>query len=366
MDERDDKQDDSLDAQESLFIVEGLSEASNEGEEPEAPQIIDMMTPPPVEDETPSSLELAPLTVNLGEAPAATPIDEAFDEMLSPEAAATQDAQAAEETGEATEENEDSAAGEEEAGIPPLYKWGSIAAAFLLLVTGGALVWKKQQAPAAEIAVAKGPKRVITPPAPDPVPAPEIAPGKEELALDKAPGVGESETVAVAPAQSEETSVEVSPAPPAVIEPEVVETAPVAAVEAPATTREPVTAVADPVATEIEPRIRRGEGILQLKNGNLFPGRVMKVTSKNVVLRVAEGDFVFPLDDVVQVLPSGSKDYEGFPHGFVELANGNRIWGRILDKGEETVTVASGIAKIVLKRGEVVSVKLGLGLGIVP
>lgn len=345
MDARDDKQDESLDAQESLFIVEGLSEANSEDAEVDAPQIIDMMTPPPVEDETPSSLELAPLSVNLGEAPAATPVEEAFEEMLSPQAA----------------EEEQSLAEEAETGIPPLYKWGSIAAAFLLLVTGGALVWKKTQAPAAEIAVAKLPKRVVTPPTPDPQPTKEIETAKEEVAATNAPPLGESAIVAVAPAPGEEPDIEVSPVPPAVVE-----TSPVAAVEAPAPAREPVAAIADPVAIEPEPRIRRGEGILQLKNGNLFPGRVMKVTAKNVVLRVAEGDFVFPLDDVVQVLPSGSKDYEGFPHGFVELANGNRIWGRILDKGEETVTVASGIAKIVLKRGEVVSVKLGLGLGIVP
>lgn len=359
MDNRDENEiDETLDAQESLFIVEGLAEPASE--EPAEPQIVEMMVPAPVlepEEETPASAALDPLSVNLAQAEATTLVNDLAQEFAgSEEAAGFEEAQAP-------------AEGEEELvseGVPALYKWGSIAAALLLLVVGGGIYWKKQSNRDAELALAAAPKKPLRKVEPAPVDAPANV---EETALvaAKPPAVvPESEPVSIAPAPVEEAPVNV-------IEPAVVETAPappvlattVEPVPAPSTTAEPVRPLADPLDEEPAPRIRRGEGILQLKNGNLFPGRVMKVSPKGVVLRVAEGDLVFPLDDVVQVLPAGSKDYEGYPHGFVELANGNRLWGRILDRGESTVTVAVGLAKVVIQREQITAVKLGLGVGVI-
>ncbi len=347
-----------------IFVVEGIDDET----ETESLQIHPVDVHVPQEEEEPATRELAAVSVDIA----------GQQEESYTHAQASSRAAAEELPGEEWEEVFDEEALEEEepaGGIPKLYLYGSIAAGVLCLVIFGGVFWKlknKEEVPiVAQVpTTAKNPLPVVKLPRPNP-PAPpvlETVPGKGWLAYSQealVPLEMLSEAVApyVPPGGFQFTN---EPLP---LEPALLTQAPV----------EP--------DGEIQPDIREYIGdpnpkqlarsqdetqylfqnvILQHLNGSLFAGKVMKINSEGFLLLMAEGEIFLKKVEILQILPSNAKeDLQAYPSGYVELANGKRMWGKILSKKDGSVTLADEKSRIVLSPEDVKEVRVGPGYTVV-
>jgi len=239
------------------------------------------------------------------------------------------------------EEEEETVSG----GIPRVYWMGSIAAGIACLFIFGAIYWKHQGNEEAPI-VAKAPAKIVKAPIP--------------AEVDKAPSPAESE---------KETEIAAAPVTPPAVEKEIsaISTPPIGNLfkKLWARKKEP----APEERTEKDNffgkkliRFRPRDAILQLHNGNLFPGKIVKEDQSGYLVRTEIGEIFLAREDVAQVLPPGlEENLNTYPPGYVQLSNGNRLWGRIVDKNAENVTVALLNSKMILPSAEVKTIKVGRG-----
>ena len=311
---------------ETIYIVEGLADPPEE----ENLEIFQVETPHVEEEESVAGQEMEPVSVNLGEA------------AVESEAGAEAEPEA-----EAVAE-----------GAPRLYVYGSMAAGLLCLLSFGAIYWKKVQK-AGEPLVASAPL--------EQAPA---APGEHLRPAD--PPVPPGEAQPSQPMEGDPAATAPEPSADLAFLEEFFRAGPRNDAQPPsaevARAPEPVTAGTEPPpAVPAKAPIRRGEALLQLHNGSLFAGRIMKVSEAGLLLRVPEGEIFFRMEEVAQVLPpEGKASLDNYPAGYVDLANGNRLWGKIVSKGDEGVTIGTAAAKIVLSPVAVQDVRLGPGIVVGP
>ncbi|HKB15248.1 MAG TPA: hypothetical protein VKF62_04245, partial [Planctomycetota bacterium] len=104
--------------------------------------------------------------------------------------------------------------------------------------------------------------------------------------------------------------------------------------------------------------LKAGEVLLTLRNGNFFTGRIYRINAEELTLRVPGGEIVFGMRTLAKVVPLAGSDKEKdelahLPSGYVELHNGNRIWGKILEETPEHAAVAFAAAKITIPRASI-------------
>lgn len=361
------------DSGEGLYIIEGLQ--SSEEEQQQQAHLFTLQ-----ESELDSSESLEPASEEMGAVELNLGVDESVENT------------------EFSEEYEESQESEEEVvatGPSKLYLWGSIAAGVLCLLSFGAWWLKSKQQPlnpptiaaAAKNPAVKAPEPKITPVEAPAAPLVSSVPVPEESAQFEVP-MGEP-TQVLEPAESElaqfpQPNLDPMAEEPVVSEIGVPQSEPSAnpLITSEAENSLQIVSLSPGIETEApvnppsaEPNaegavegseqlvLRRGDGILQLKNGNLFPVKVMKITEQGVVCRVPEGDLYFEISQIAKLLPpAGKGHYESYPDGFVQLNNGNRLWGKILDQNEKSITIASAAAKIVIPQDTIIEVKIGHGI----
>ncbi len=368
---KDEGADDFLeDSGEGLYIIEGLQSSADEEEQQAHLFTLQESELDASESLEPASEEMGAVELNLG-------VDESV-----------------ENTG-FSEELEESQESEEElatTGSSKLYLWGSIAAGVLCLLSFGAWWMKSKEKPLNFPAIASAPQMtaVETPATPlvSSVPTPEepaqieaqsgepvqvLEPTESEVAQFPSPNL---DPMVEEPLVSEIGVPQPEPSANPLISTEAESSLQIVSLSSGAGEAEATAlpeAPANPPSAEPTAEgtgegseqlvLRRGDGILQLKNGNLFPVKVMKITEQGVVCRVPEGDLYFEISQIAKLLPpAGKGNYEAYPDGFVQLNNGNRLWGKILDQNEKSITIASAAAKIVIPQDTVIEVKIGHGI----
>lgn len=95
--------------------------------------------------------------------------------------------------------------------------------------------------------------------------------------------------------------------------------------------------------------------IIQLKNGHLFRGRVLRVRDTRLTLRVGAGECVFDLAEI-DLLDSSSEEYRreaDLPEASVVLANGQRLRGRLMKQTADSVVLVVANGQVVCPRADV-------------
>jgi len=113
--------------------------------------------------------------------------------------------------------------------------------------------------------------------------------------------------------------------------------------------------------------LKAGQVLVALRNGNHFVGRIYRINLNELVLRVPTGEIVLATRYLSRIVPLvGAKEpgIESMPDGYVELRNGNRIWGKILEESDDVVAIGFASAKITIPRAAVSAVGHGAGTSI--
>jgi hypothetical protein len=113
--------------------------------------------------------------------------------------------------------------------------------------------------------------------------------------------------------------------------------------------------------------LKAGQVLVGLRNGNHFVGRIYRISTEEIVLRVPSGEIVLGTRTLSRIVPLvGAKEpgIDSLPDGYVELHNGNRIWGKILEESDKVVAIGFASAKITIPRSAVNAVGRGLGTSI--
>ena len=95
--------------------------------------------------------------------------------------------------------------------------------------------------------------------------------------------------------------------------------------------------------------------IVQLQNGHLFRGRVVRVRDTRLTLRVGSGECVFDLADIA-LLDATQPEYrrEGdMPEASVVLMNGQRLRGRLMKQTPDSVVLMVANGQLVCPRADV-------------
>jgi len=204
-------------------------------------------------------------------------------------------------------------------------------------------------APVEEPVVATEPAPTTEPAATEPEPpvaeAPSEPPVAAEPLAEPAPTIETTPPVAAEPPVAEtppsppphDTPVATPPSEPGLV------------VDAPATH-------APPGAT---PRVRNElegtETIVQLVNGHLFRGRITRVRDTKVTLRVGAGECVFDMSEIT-LLDATQPEYrreKDMPEASVVLHNGQRLRGRLMKQTSEDVVLVVANGQVVFPRSDV-------------
>ncbi|HET6201163.1 MAG TPA: hypothetical protein VFI25_00010 [Planctomycetota bacterium] len=220
------------------------------------------------------------------------------------------------------------------------FKVGSIAAAAVLLLSLGLVTLRNRLGEKPPVTVARAPR----PPVP-----PSVLPQPVKPPVVEAPAA-EPPPPAPAPPPTEDAR-RTAPAEP--LEP-LAPTAPPAP-----TPQEGPISIRTPTGEFV--LLKAGEVLLTLRNGNFFTGRVYRIGSEQLTLRVPGGEIVFEMKTLAKIVPLAgpAKDSDmlaKLPDGYVELHNGNRIWGKILEDTPEYASIAFADAKITIPRGSIKAV----------
>ncbi len=206
--------------------------------------------------------------------------------------------------------------------------------------------------------VAVAPREPAATPTEEPVAAVEPEPVAPEPTVTEAPSEPPVAEAPVAePAPTDETTPPVAPEPPVAAVPSP-EEAPVAT--PPAT--EPSVVVDAPASRSplaATPRVRNElegtETIVQLVNGHLFRGRITRVRDTRVTLRIGAGECVFDMSEIT-LLDSTQPEYrreKDMPEASVVLNNGQRLRGRLMKQTSEDVVLVVANGQVVFPRSDV-------------
>ncbi|MFQ5506209.1 MAG: hypothetical protein ACE5F1_15675, partial [Planctomycetota bacterium] len=105
--------------------------------------------------------------------------------------------------------------------------------------------------------------------------------------------------------------------------------------------------------------VRGGNALAQLKNGNFFVGRVLKLKHDTLIIGLDGGEVSFVPKDVQKVVPLADTEFRILnrsPSGYVKLKNSNKLWGKILENLPDVVTIQTGSSRIVIPRTTVLEV----------
>jgi hypothetical protein len=95
--------------------------------------------------------------------------------------------------------------------------------------------------------------------------------------------------------------------------------------------------------------------IVQLKNGHLFRGRVLRVRDTRLTLRVGAGECVFDLADIA-LLDATQPEYRresDMPEASVVLRNGQRLRGRLMKQTIDNVVLVVANGQLVCPRADI-------------
>lgn len=118
-------------------------------------------------------------------------------------------------------------------------------------------------------------------------------------------------------------------------------------------------------ATAVAAFARGTEVLLRLRNGNFFHGKLDRYNAEEARLRVPNGVINFEARDVEAIVPMTQAPKKVGPQTVVELKNGNKLAGRLVEETQTYVTLAVGGSEITLARSAVLSVSLRSPLGLV-
>jgi small nuclear ribonucleoprotein (snRNP)-like protein len=110
---------------------------------------------------------------------------------------------------------------------------------------------------------------------------------------------------------------------------------------------------------------RGTEVLVRLRNGNFFNGKLDRFTPDEARLRFPKGVIEFQVRDVEVILPIAQAPKKAGPQTVVELRNGNKLAGRLVEDLPNHVTLAVGNAEITLPRNAIAAVTLRSPLGLV-
>ncbi|MFN0206183.1 MAG: hypothetical protein ACKVS6_07700 [Planctomycetota bacterium] len=179
-----------------------------------------------------------------------------------------------------------------------------------------------------------------------------------------APPVAESAVVAIGPVATEENITHNSQPPAG---PETAEVSiPDPSISNGATVIGPAVSSNNPNSFNAVAAFGRGaEVFIKLRNGNLFNGKLDKLTSTEAKLRVERGEIEFMMNELDLVAPVAQAPSNRGPEAIVQLSNGNRIAGRLVDESKGKVTLAIGASEVTIPRAEISGVELRSALGLV-
>ena len=218
--------------------------------------------------------------------------------------------------------------------IRRIFKFGSIAAAALLLLTLGIVSLRGGFGSKEPVKVARAEKAPSPPPEPVRPPVPE-PPAPRPPTPEPPPAPPPDEPKRTEP----EPATDLAPAPPTV----------------PTGPQGPIS-IRTPGGEFV--LLKAGEVLLTLRNGNFFTGRIYRINAEELTLRVPGGEIVFGMKSLAKIVPLAGADKEKdelahLPSGYVELHNGNRIWGKILEETPEHAAIAFAAAKITIPRASI-------------
>ncbi|MBL8694697.1 MAG: hypothetical protein JNJ88_11425 [Planctomycetes bacterium] len=253
----------------------------------------------------------------------------------------------------------------------------SLAAALVLAVGSGSLLYFRPAAPQLQ-------PEVASVPVPPPV-ATEVRP-TPSTTIDAACEPILAQSVSIQPSRS---------AMPMVAEPvEWVEAPPLAAADLPApasaapfaqqpTEASPAPEPPDPsgalaagivplpTKVVIEPapsagaKLQNAEVVLRLKNGNFFGGKLTRLSDSDARLRFERGEIDFPMHEVESIVPLAQGPKSDGPEAILVLENGNRIAGRLMEERNEDVSLSMGTARLRVPRRMVREIEMRPAAGLI-
>jgi hypothetical protein len=221
--------------------------------------------------------------------------------------------------------------------------WVAIAAGLLLLLGAGAYVSLHTPEPAVPDIVAFRPS-----PPMEAIPKPIASePAASEAAVESPHAEEAAEPAAPAPAVAvadpeEEPAID----PPAEADPSSIDR--IERLLAAQTPEPPAPSSASTPDTGEEKNIETSpiapdETIVELKNGNTFAGRLRRYDAKGAELEIWNGLIALSAEQLAGVLNPDAVDYkpiESFPMGYVQLANRNRVYGRVFKVTSSRIILA--------------------------
>lgn len=283
------------------------------------------------------------------------------------------------------EQPEEVVAEEEAAVLVPiegrraLQPWmaASLAAALVLAVGAGSLLYFRPAAPQLQPDVASVP-------VPPPV-APEIRP-TASASIDAACEPIVAQSVSIQPSRAAmpvvAEPVEWVEAPPLALS-DMVAPAPVAGIAEPAPDAsaspepsDPTGALAAgivplPTKVVIEPvpsagaKLQNAEVVLRLKNGNFFGGKLTRLSDFDARLRFESGEIDFPMHEVESIVPLAQGPKSDGPEAVLVLENGNRIAGRLMEERNDDVSLSMGTARLRVPRRMVREIEMRPAAGLI-
>lgn len=110
---------------------------------------------------------------------------------------------------------------------------------------------------------------------------------------------------------------------------------------------------------------RGGEVFVKLKNGNLFTGRLEKLTTSDAKIRVAKGEIEFLMSELDVIIPVAQAPADRGPEAILYLLNGNRLAGRLSSDANGKVLLAVGASEVVISRSEIQKIDMRPPLGLI-
>lgn len=124
--------------------------------------------------------------------------------------------------------------------------------------------------------------------------------------------------------------------------------------------------VNDPNSSPVKAAFGRGsEVFVKLRNGNLFNGRLEKLTNSDAKLRVEKGEIEFPLTDLDLIMPVAQASADKGPEAIVQLQNGNRLAGRLAEDGKTKIKLAVGTSEVTISRAQIQNIEKRPPLGLI-
>ncbi len=118
-----------------------------------------------------------------------------------------------------------------------------------------------------------------------------------------------------------------------------------------------------PKPVEKPPQKEGGLVVVELTNGDKIEGKIVEETKETITIKTAYGPLTIARSRIVRVAPKGAKPVKEGPKEeesktvVVELKNGDRIEGEIIEETEKAIKLKSSFGPMTIPRSEIASVK---------